>query len=303
MTHEPVLVEEFLSLASPIAGDKLLDATLGLGGHTRAFLGYYPGTTAVGLDADPAALTQAQSNLADYASRVTFYPWHFTRLPELLVPEANFSHVLLDLGLGTHQLDDSARSFSFKSHAPLSAMGYGDLPRVPSAYGSINWLEKRLGYPPSLADLTQQLPVYELARIIGELGEERFAQRLAAAIKHQQPESAHDLADLISRTVPASYAAGRLHPATRTFQAFRLAVNRELESLTFVLPQALTALRPSGLLTVISFHSLEDRIVKRFFKATPDLKLLTKKPLRATAAEKQRNPRARSAKLRAARKL
>lgn len=297
-SHQPVLVAELLKLWQAKPGDRLLDGTLGLGGHTYAFLeASAPSGTVVGFDADEQAVNQARYNLTRFGNRVTFYVGNYSRLSV----EGQFSHVLLDLGMGSHQLADPTRSFSFQSAGPLT-MRYATNQEVPAAeLQPIQYLEARLGYPPDVPDLVQGLKVDELALLIRHYGEERYAFPIARALKRSpQPVTGAALAARIREAVPASYEHGRLHPATRTFQALRLAVNRELEALQLVLPPMMALLRPQGILTVISFHSLEDRIVKNFFKTHRDeFIILTKKPIRPSPAEIQQNPRARSAKLRA----
>jgi len=300
MTHTPVLVQEFLKFAAPKSGDHLLDATLGLGGHALSFLASAPNTKVTGLDADPLAIKQAQQNLADYQDRVRCVNAHFSRLKALFGGGGDFSNVLFDLGIGSHQLSDNARGFSFQSEAPL-VMRYGQsAASVPADFKALNDLERFIGHPPDADEIIQKMRQDDLADLIRHYGEERYAGRVARLIKERQPATAKELASAVMAAVPGRYAHGRIHPATRTFQALRLAVNRELESLASVLPQAVDLLAPDGQLAVISFHSLEDRIVKQFMKSNPRLTVLTKKPVQASEAERQANPRSRSAKLRVA---
>lgn len=308
-SHTPVLVEEVLHLLQPKPGDVLLDATLGQGGHAAAYLdATAPDGKVVGLDADAEALTQAKENLAKVGERVQFLNQNFASLKDSLtgggIVPSRFSHILFDLGLGSHQLADESRGFSFASPGPL-VMAYGELKQLPlSQLQSLNWLEKKLGYPPDAADVIQFLSEEELSELIRHYGEERYASRVARALKRIPPlANAKTLAQVIAAALPNHYERGRIHPATRTFQALRLAVNRELEALQAALPQAVALLRPGGVLVVISFHSLEDRIVKNFFRDHKDaLEILTIKPITATDEEISRNPRSRSAKLRAVRK-
>lgn len=316
-SHTPVLVEEVLHLLQPKPGDVLLDATLGQGGHAAAYLNATaPDGKVVGLDADAQALTQAKENLAKVGERVQFLNQNFASLKDsltgggiLLSPPSGgvpsrFSHILFDLGLGSHQLADESRGFSFASPGPL-VMAYGELKQLPlSQLQSLNWLEKKLGYPPDAADVIQFLSEEELSELIRHYGEERYASRIARALKRIPPlANAKTFAQVIAAALPTYYERGRIHPATRTFQALRLAVNRELEALQAALPQAVGLLHPGGVLAVISFHSLEDRIVKNFFRDHKDaLEILTIKPITATDEEISRNPRSRSAKLRAVRK-
>lgn len=309
MKHTPVLVRELVELWQPKDGDRLLDATLGLGGHTRAFLeASGPSGSVVGLDADEAALVQARQNLAEFGSRVQYIHRNFSQVKDLEIGGGIlFSHVLFDLGLGSHQIDDPSRGFSFVSSGPL-LMKYGQVEKLPPAQLSwLNHLERTLGHLPEAVEILAVAQAAQLEELISHYGEERFASWIAQAIKRREavPITAVELTQLIARAVPPGYERGRINPATRTFQALRLAVNRELEVLQAALPQALELLTPGGILTVISFHSLEDRIVKQFMRSRQEtnLTILTKHPIRAEPDERQRNPRARSAKLRAARKV
>lgn len=309
MSHVPVLVAEVLAHAAPGPKDRLLDATLGHGGHAAAWLDGAPGTTVVGFEADPEAVAVAQQQLAPYGERVTYVNRNFASLKDSIIgggilPE--FTHVLFDLGIGSHQLADTQRGFSFQSGATLT-MRYGDQTNLPDAQlASLNHLSRRLNELPDVPELLAYLSADELADVIWTYGEERYSRRIARALKEAPlPATAQEAADRVARAVPAVYRHGRLHPATRTFQALRLAVNHELEALSAALPQALELLAPSGTLLVISFHSLEDRIVKRFMKdraASGQLAILTKKPVTPTEIEINRNPRARSAKLRVSRR-
>lgn len=318
-THEPVLTSEILALFKPGNGDRLLDATVGLGGHARAFLeASAPDGTVVGIDADAAALEIARGNLAEFGDRVTLVNANFANLKDSLaslrqgyggqagggILAQGFTHVLFDLGVGSHQLADVQRGYSFRSSGPLSML-YGQAEHLPSSdIEALNFLERRLGRYPDAADIVAGLTAEELAAVIWKFGEERHSRRIARAIKRafHPTMTASQVAETIRMSVPARYERGRIHSATRTFQALRLAVNRELEALRAVLPQAVDLLKLNGMVAVISFHSLEDRIVKQFFKQSPSLEVLTKRPIRASEAEVARNPRSRSAKLRAARK-
>lgn len=310
----PVLVEEVLAVFSPQSGDSLLDTTLGHGGHARVYLtATSPRGTVVGLDADPKALAVAEQNLAEFGNRVRFVEGSFAHLKDSVLgrgilqgeePQL-FSHILFDLGIGTHQLGDAERGFSFASPGPL-AMAYGQLESLPPAQvPALNALERHLGYLPDVPDLLGSLSAVDLAHVIHWYGEERYAERIARALKQHLPlKSGGALAQAVADAVPSGYERGRIHPATRTFQALRLAVNRELEALEAALPQAVELLQTGGVLAAISFHSLEDRCVKQFFRSHKDqLEILTKKPLRAGEGEVRENPRSRSAKLRAVRKL
>ncbi len=310
--HTPVLVEKVLAHFQPNNGDYLLDATLGTGGHTKAFLdATAPNGKVVGFDADPSALKQAQKQLSEYGARVSYTNTNFANLKNsftgggIVQKPPMFSHILFDLGLGSHQLDDPKRGFSFQSQSSLD-MHYGNLDNLPdSRFDFINKLTRRLGRYPEVSDLIEYLYEDQLADIIYVYGEERNSRRIARAIKQSsEPLTSPDaLAQTIAGASPRRRS--RINPATRTFQALRLAVNRELEALTDALPQALDLLKDNGFIAVISFHSLEDRIVKHYFRdqaKAERLHILTKKPERADDEEVKQNPRSRSAKLRVAQK-
>lgn len=329
MIHQPVLESVILELFKPDPDSYLLDLTLGTGGHTAGFLeAAGPGAQAVGLDADPAALTTAQQQLARFGKRVTYINANFAHIndavkgggiverekssltsksPELgqrspaQRDEVGFTHILFDLGMGSHQLADRERGFSFRAGGPLT-MAYGPLTDLPpSQVPAVNHLATYLGQYPDAATIILKLAESDLAQVLRTYGEERYAGRIARALKESPaPLDASGAAQCIAAAVPGDYEQGRIHPATRTFQALRLAVNRELEVLAAALPQAIGLLAPSGKLAIISFHSLEDRIVKNFLRAAPNLMVLTKKPIRPGPEEVEANPRARSAKLRAA---
>ncbi|MGV3723076.1 MAG: 16S rRNA (cytosine(1402)-N(4))-methyltransferase RsmH [Actinomycetota bacterium] len=310
--HEPVMLAECLEhLALPIGGT-VVDATLGLGGHSLALLeAVGPTGRVVGLDRDPIALELA-------ASRITAAcdAWGWSACP-LLTARTDFRHVadaldglgvsqidgaLFDLGVSSMQLDRVERGFSFRGGGPL------DMRMDPEA-------------EESAADLVNTLPEVELARIIWEYGEERLSRRIARRIVERRPlVTTQDLADAVWGAYPPGDRHGRIHPATRTFQALRIAVNDELSALEPALTDAVARLAPGGRIVVMSYHSLEDRIVKRTFeflagrcRCAPELpvcacgarkqvELLTRKPVQPTAEEVERNPRARSARLRAAQK-
>ncbi len=299
--HIPVLVSEVMALFSPQPGDRLLDATLGHGGHAKAYLSATePTGSVVGLDADAAALAVAQEQLREWGSQVTYIQTNFTNLIDSV--HGSFQHILFDLGIGSHQLADDTRGFSFVGLKSLS-MRYGNTGHLPPAsIAALNRLERQIGHTPDVSDILRGVSEEELADIIWTYGEERFRGRIARELKQgPPPASSAALAQRISHAVPSFYRRSRIHPATRTFQALRLAVNRELESLEAALPQAWELLTPGGKLAVISFHSLEDRIVKTTFRhmaAEKKAKILTKKPIRGSTTEIATNPRARSAKLR-----
>lgn len=327
-SHTPVLVSEILALFQPKAGDSLLDLTLGQGGHTRAYLdATAPNGTVFGIDADPSAVQTATEALAPERRRFKAKVGNFAYLKdsimgggilELAKPtqsrEASlreakwdetpqYTHILFDLGIGSHQLAAVNRGFSFGSASTLT-MRYGREDHLPPAQvEAVSRLERSLGRLPDVTDILQYLSAEELADILYTYGEERFRRRIAQALKAEPiPKTSAELAERVRRAVPGFYRHGRIHAATRTFQALRLAVNRELEAISRALPQAWEILAPGGVLAAIAFHSLEDRIVKHAFRRYRDSEqavVLTKKPIRPGPAEIAANPRARSAKLRA----
>lgn len=277
-THEPVMVAEVVRF---LGGRRtVIDMTLGGGGHAEALL--RSGVERlVGIDRDPQAIAMATERLSRFGDRFSAVQTRFSDMPA----ENRVDGVLYDLGLSSMQLDASERGFSYRRDGPLDMrMGPGG---------------------ESAMDIVNSAPEAELARIVFEYGEERSSRRIAAAIvraRSRRPiQRTGELAGVVAGAVGAR--RGGPHPARRTFQALRIAVNRELEELTASLPRAVSALAPGGRLVAISYHSLEDRIVKRFLLGEPSLENLTKKPLRPSKAEAARNPRARSAKLRAAEKL
>ena len=287
--HVPVLAETVLEYLAPRPGDVIVDATVGLGGHSLQVLPRIaPGGQLIGLDQDPEALRIAAARLAGHPA-VTLRQANFRHLPTLL-GELNMPAVdglLVDLGVSSLQLNTPARGFSFQAEAPLDMRMDPDL---------------RL----TAHDLVNRLPEHELADCFWRLGEERRSRRIARAVVHERQRApiatTTQLADVVARVVP-SRGMMRLHPATRVFQALRLAVNQELEALETLLHDAPGYLKPGGRIVIIAFHSLEDRLVKQAFRAEAQagrLRLLTRKPVRPTDEETSANPRARSARLRAA---
>ncbi len=284
--HEPVMVEEVVDLLAPTPAQTILDATLGLGGHSEPIL--RRGARVIGLDQDPHALAWARDRLAPFSNQLVLLHGNFRKLRDLLA-QAGILEVdgaLFDLGLSSLQLSQPERGFSFLFPGPL------DMRMDPQG-------------PTTAAELVNGLAEQELARLLWTYGEERYARRIARRIVENRPI---DTTEKLARLVASCYPPGRhrLHPATRTFQALRIAVNDELGALEEALPQAVSVLRAGGTLVVISFHSLEDRLTKRFFREqgrAGRLQVLTKKPLQPSPEEVGRNPRARSAKLRAARVL
>ncbi|MSP12963.1 MAG: 16S rRNA (cytosine(1402)-N(4))-methyltransferase RsmH [Chloroflexi bacterium] len=303
-THTPVLPGEVLDALQPRPAGVYIDGTLGAGGHSQLILhAAGSGSRLLGLDADPDALARAAERLASFGERAVLVNSNFANLGEM-AQEYSFipcDGILLDLGLSSMQLTDGERGFSFQQDGPL------DMRFDPTQ-------------PETAADLLNNLPEQELANLIYTYGEEHQSRRIARAIVQARPlRTTRQLADLIARVT----GRGRqgIHPATRTFQALRIAVNEELQVLEQVLPQALHCLKPGGRLAVISFHSLEDRIVKNFFQqeardcicppeqpiCTCDhhstLTIVTRRPIQPTDEEVNRNPRSRSAKLRVAERL
>lgn len=306
--HLPVLYNEIILAIRPRRTGKYVDGTLGAGGHAYGILqASAPDGMLLGLDVDPQALILARERLKEFGSRAEIRQSSYTQMGDLLSQLGwdAVDGILLDLGLSSMQLDTADRGFSFMANAPL------DMRFDPANLTSA-------------ASLVNNLDVNELADILFRYGEERWARQIARAIIAARPlATTKQLAEVIDRAVGGRYAAqgGRIHPATRTFQALRIAVNRELESIEMVLPQAIRALNPGGRLAVISFHSLEDRLVKECFRresrdcvCPPRLPVcicghratireINRRPLQPLASEIALNPRARSAKLRIAEKL
>ena len=284
--HIPVMLSEIVEWIDPKPGQTIVDGTLGGGGHTRALAERVGRAgTVVAFDRDPAALTAAEENLAGLPVKLVH--GSYSELPEVLkqIGVEQIDGIVLDLGLSSDQLADRERGFSFESEGPL------DLRFDPSE-GEPTWQW--------LARLAEK----ELADLIYQFGEERLSRRIARRIvetnKATPIRTARELADIVRRVVPRSRDSERIHPATRTFQALRIAVNHELSELDRVLTKLPQCLAPSGRAAIISFHSLEDRRVKEAFRGDPHWNVLTKKPIRPTDNETTRNPRARSAKLRVA---
>jgi 16S rRNA (cytosine1402-N4)-methyltransferase len=283
--HISVLFQEVVRYLAPRDGGCYIDATLGAGGHAAGILqASAPTGRLLGLDADPSALAIAATNLAEYGNRVLLVHSNFERLREVAAAKSFLpaDGIILDLGLSSMQLGDAARGFSFQSDGAL------DMRFNPDE-------------PTTAADLVNSLDEKELADLIYEFGEERASRRIAHAVVDARPiDTAAQLASVIERAVGRR---GRIHPATRTFQALRIAVNREIDVLKSGLPQIVETLAPRGRVVIISFHSLEDRLVKNFFRESTQLEILTKHPIRPTHAETVANPRSRSAKLRAAERI
>ncbi len=305
--HEPVLLEEVLAYLVPRPGGRYIDATFGGGGHARAILeASSPDGTLLALDADPVAVARAEALAARYPGRLIPCRGNFRDLARL-AREHGFDQVdgvLFDLGLSSDQLADPSRGFSFQLPGPLD-MRFDPTRGEPAAVIVNTWSEA------------------ELAELFWRFGEEPRARQIARAIvaeRAQRPiETTTQLAALVERV--AGRQRERIHPATRVFQALRIAVNRELEVLPLALEQAVDLLRVGGRIVVIAFHSLEDRIVKQFFRReaarcicppetpvcmcghVPRLRILTPRAVRPSAEEVARNPRSRSARLRAAERI
>ena len=262
----------------------LLDVTLGGGGHSALLLEAHPGLRLIGLDRDPTARAAAAERLGPFGDRVTIVATSFGDYS----PSQPLVAVLADLGVSSPQLDVAARGFSFRADGPI------DMRMNPEA-------------GETAAQLIDRLQEQELADLIYAYGEERLSRRIARRLVAERPwsgsgRSSADLAYAIGGCFPPQARRGRLHPATRTFQALRIAVNDELGQLERLLQRAPDWLLPGGILAIISFHSLEDRRVKQAFLADERLERITRKPLVAEAAEAEANPRSRSAKLRLARR-
>lgn len=292
--HIPVLLNETIRALDLQSNDDVVDCTVGAGGHAAAILKRTaPSGRLLGFDLDEAALESARSALTPFGSRVVLVRGNYKEVGRVL-PTQGFGPVqaaLLDLGYSSIEIDDATRGFSFRFDGPLD-MRFDRRQETTAATVVNGWTED------------------ELTSCLIKYGEERYARRIAQAIVAARRRShiigTSELAEIIAAAVPGSYRRGPIHPATRSFQALRIAVNDELENVASALPELLDALAVGGRLAVISFHSLEDRLVKRFFRdgaKSGRLAELTRRPIVATAEEIAHNPRARSAKLRVARKL
>ena len=294
--HVPVLAEEICSWLSPKPGGVYLDCTLGMGGTSLKILESTGGNAHIlGLDRDPEALACAEKTLEPFGSQVKFLSGNYSHMIEL-VHDAGFEKVdgvVFDLGVSSLQLDKPERGFSFAVDGPLDM-------RMNQTQG------------PTAADLVKVLPEKELADLFFTCGEERFSRRIAQAIVQSRKtfalETTQALVAVIKGAVPHTYRKGRIHCATRTFQALRIRVNQELELLQPALQSAVSLLKEGGRVCVVAFHSLEDRVVKHTFRAlagkdNPTLTVLTKRPVTAQQQEIDQNPRSRSAKLRVAQRV
>lgn len=286
--HVPVLQEEVIALLRPRPGGSYLDATVGLGGHAEAILhAAEPTGSVLGIDRDAEALALAGQRLAVFGSRLVLRQGRYEALTRIAEPGQRFDGILFDLGASSLQLDAADRGFSFAQAGPLDM-------RMDRGAGA------------TAAELLERLSERELADLIFEWGEERWSRRIARAItmaRHERPlATTTDLAAVVARSIPRRLWPRHIHPATRTFQAIRIAVNQELVGLGRALEDATRLLEPGGRAVVISFQSLEDRIVKqtwRHLESAGDVRVLTKRPITPGDAEQAANPRSRSAKLRA----
>ena len=302
--HVPVLLDEILAGLQPQLGGYFVDCTVGLGGHAAAILEKIsPSGRLLGIDADPEAIKLSQDKLGDYGGAVTLVNDNFINL-EAICKRYHFHPVdgiLFDLGVSSLQLDTAERGFSFHLDAPLNM-------RFDPGQGL------------TASDIVNSFSEQELAKLIEKYGEERHSRRIARYIVQNRPiATTVELASLVEQA--SSGKRARIHPATRTFMALRIAVNSELQNLELALKQTINLLRPGGRLTVISYHSLEDRIVKQFMRSAassclcppgtvicrcghvPTLKLISRKVIKPTSLEIESNPRSRSAKLRIAERL
>lgn len=289
--HQSVLLSEAVAALAPVSGGVYVDANLGLGGHSeRILLDSAPDGRVIGFEWDQEAMALAQARLLPFASRVTFVAQNFAAMPECLAELgiAQVDGILCDLGLSSYQLDASQRGFTFKGSQPLDM-------RMDSRQGQ------------TAADLIRTATEEELADIFYYFGEERQARRIAAFVverrKGQAIETTDQLVAVVEQAVPKKFHPTKIHVATKVFQALRIAVNHELDNLLTLLKAAPEMLKNEAKFCVISFHSLEDRLVKRAFADNPALAIETKRPIVAGDAELAINPRARSAKLRVAKKV
>lgn len=289
--HVPALLNEAVLLLKVKPRQKYIDATLGGGGHSREIV--KQGGEVLGIDADPEAIEFVGKKLAEACPAPLRVVWGNFKEIDRIAKENNFENVdgiLFDLGVSSHQLETAERGFSFNLKGPLDMR-----------------MDPKLKI--SAKELVNGLTEGELGELFFKLGGEKFARRFAGAIcraRQTKPiETSDELAEIIVKASPGGRKIDRIHPATRVFQAIRIAVNDELNCLRETLPKAVNLLNKGGRLVVISFHSLEDRIVKNYFKKEQEkevLTIVTKKPIEPTRREVSQNPRARSAKLRAAEK-
>jgi 16S rRNA (cytosine1402-N4)-methyltransferase len=280
-SHIPVLSQEVITGLNIQPGGNYLDLTVGGGGHSRLILETAEDVKVTAVDQDEDALNAAKENLTEFGNRVKFIHSNFANYQ---FPENTYHGILADLGVSSYHLDNPERGFSFRNTANL---------------------DMRMNQQQSLTagDIINEWDEQELADIFFKYGEERLSRRIARRIVEKRPfNTTTELANAIAYSVPPKYRHGRIHPATRVFQALRIAVNDELKVLETLIEKAPNALIPEGRIAIISFHSLEDRPVKHGLRNSPSLRILTKKPIIATEEEIKENPRSRSAKLRIAEK-
>ncbi len=303
--HISVLLEESLAFLEPLENEIFVDATLGLGGHSEAILSTH--AKVIGIDQDDAAIQFAKARLQHFKEHFEVYQANFSDIKEVLelAEVEKVDGILADLGVSSLQLDSETRGFSFRFNAPL------DMRMNPESEDE------------TAAELLKRLSEFEIAKIIYEFGEEKLSRRIARRIVERRErgeaiETTKELADICSSSARSEE---RIHPATRTFQALRIAVNHELDIIEKFIVDSVDSLKPNGRLVIISFHSLEDRIVKQVFQklagkctcpprfpicicnAQKKIEILTRKPVVPTDSEMHENPRSRSAKLRACKKL
>ncbi|MEY3221998.1 MAG: S-adenosyl-methyltransferase MraW [Cyanobacteriota bacterium] len=280
-SHIPVLSQEVITGLNIQPEGNYLDLTVGGGGHSRLILETAEDVKITCVDQDEDALKAAKENLSEFGDRVKFIHSNFAKFQ---FPENSYDGILADLGVSSYHLDNPERGFSFRNTANL---------------------DMRMNQQQSLTagDIINEWDEKELADIFFKYGEERLSRKIARRIVEKRPfNNTTELAEAIAYSVPPKYRHGRIHPATRVFQALRIAVNDELKVLETLIEKAPNALVPGGRIAIISFHSLEDRLVKHGLRNSPLLRILTKKPIIATEGETKENPRSRSAKLRIAEK-
>ncbi len=289
--HVSVLTRQVVQGLNIRPGCLYVDGTVGMGGHAEAILEACPDIRMlIGVDWDDDALVLARRKLEQWKDKFMLIKSNYADIPEILLSNGieKVDGILLDIGISSYQLEHSGRGFSFNSEEPLDMR--------MDRFGSV-----------MAADLVNNLPVDGLTELIRIYGEERWAKRIAMRIVEQRKKTpiltAGELARLVSRAIPRKFHPRKIHPATRTFQALRIAVNRELDNLKHALDVLPDCLNLGGRLCIISFHSLEDRLVKFSFRDDPRLKALTKRPVTAEADEIKINPRSRSAKLRVAERV
>jgi 16S rRNA (cytosine1402-N4)-methyltransferase len=320
--HIPVLTKEVIEYLNPKPNENFIDCTIGQGGHSKLILEKTgPEGKILGIDLDPQQVENTKLQLADFKERIVLVNDSYSNLKDI-VEKVNFKTVngiLLDLGMSSEQLEEAGRGFSFQKDELLDMRYNSEIPNPKSQIPNL-----------TAEEIVNNWPEKEIERIFKEYGEERFARQIANKITEERKikkiNSTFQLVEIIKKAIPAKFQYGKTHFATRAFQALRIAVNDELNNLIEVLPQIISVLSPGGRVVIISFHSLEDRIVKNFFREkqkeeaiypvkyreaviSPEAKLfnrvkiLTKKPITADPEELNKNFRSRSAKLRAAIKI